>query len=226
MRWREELAHGRDGDEAIVRAMETAGRAVVFCGTTVAIGLLALVALPLPFLRVGRLRRDADPARSASLVALTLLPVVLHSLGPQARLAAPAHRRQGARALDALGAAASCATAGSRPAGAILVLAALVLAATNMQLGLSNADTIAKSGDAKDGLVALEQSGIGSGALTPLRGPRARRLARRGGRRGRRASTAIHGAVAPPTPPGARDGTAHRRRLPDARRLDAGQAAT
>ena len=31
--------------------MESAGRAVVFSGVTVAIGLLALIALPLPFLR-------------------------------------------------------------------------------------------------------------------------------------------------------------------------------
>ncbi len=37
VRWREERAHGRTGDEAVVRAMETAGRAVVFSGTTVAI---------------------------------------------------------------------------------------------------------------------------------------------------------------------------------------------
>ena len=51
VRWREERAHGLSGDAAIVRAMQTAGRAVVFSGTTVAIGLLALVALPLPFLR-------------------------------------------------------------------------------------------------------------------------------------------------------------------------------
>ena len=38
----------RSGDEAIQRAMETAGRAVIFSGTTVAIGLFALIALPLP----------------------------------------------------------------------------------------------------------------------------------------------------------------------------------
>ena len=50
-RWREERAHGATGDEAVQRAMETAGRAVVFSGITVAIGLLALIALPLPFLR-------------------------------------------------------------------------------------------------------------------------------------------------------------------------------
>jgi RND superfamily putative drug exporter len=50
-RWREERAQGRVGDEAVQRAMETAGRAVLFSGVTVAIGLLALIALPVPFLR-------------------------------------------------------------------------------------------------------------------------------------------------------------------------------
>ncbi len=52
VRWREERAHGHDRDDAIVRAMATAGRAVVFSGTTVGIGLLALIvvagALPAP----------------------------------------------------------------------------------------------------------------------------------------------------------------------------------
>ena len=76
VRWREERAHGREGDEAIVRAMETAGRAVVFSGTTVAIGLLALVALPLPFLRSVGYGGMLIPLISV-LVALTLLPVVL-----------------------------------------------------------------------------------------------------------------------------------------------------
>src|SRR6202011_2237728 len=43
VRWREERAHGLTGDAAVQKAMETAGRAVVFSGTTVAVGLLALV---------------------------------------------------------------------------------------------------------------------------------------------------------------------------------------
>jgi RND superfamily putative drug exporter len=51
--------------------------------------------------------------------------------------------------------------------GAAALLAALVLAATNLQPGLSNVDTIAKRGDAKQGLIALERSGIGPGALLP-----------------------------------------------------------
>ena len=88
-RWREERAHGREGDEAVQRAMETAGRAVVFSGTTVAIGLLALVALPLPFLRSIGYGGMLIPLVS-TVVAITLLPVVLSTLG--SRLDWP-HRR-------------------------------------------------------------------------------------------------------------------------------------
>jgi len=51
IRWREEREKGLEGDEAVVAAMGTAGRAVVFSGTTVAVGLLALVVLPVPFMR-------------------------------------------------------------------------------------------------------------------------------------------------------------------------------
>jgi RND superfamily putative drug exporter len=75
-RWREERSHGRSGDEAVQRAMETAGRAVVFSGVTVAIGLLALIALPLPFLRSMGYGGMLIPLVS-TLVAITLLPVVM-----------------------------------------------------------------------------------------------------------------------------------------------------
>ena len=47
------------------------------------------------------------------------------------------------------------------------VIVALALAATDLQLGSSDADTVARSGDAKQGLVALEDAGIGEGALLP-----------------------------------------------------------
>ena len=49
-RYREELQR-REVDDAIVRTMETAGRAVVFSGATVAIGLALLLFMPLPFVR-------------------------------------------------------------------------------------------------------------------------------------------------------------------------------
>src|SRR4029079_6250532 len=75
--------HGHELEDATVRAMATAGRAVVFSGTTVAIGLLALIALPLPFLRSMGYGGMLIPLVSV-VVALTLLPVVLATIGPVA----------------------------------------------------------------------------------------------------------------------------------------------
>jgi putative drug exporter of the RND superfamily len=164
-RWREERSHGRSGDEAVQKAMETAGRAVVFSGVTVAIGLLALIALPLPFLRSMGYGGMLIPLVS-TVVAITLLPVVLAKLGP--RLDWP-HRRTDDKASRAW---TRWAQAVSRrrwlAAGAgMAVIVALAFSATDIQLGSSDADTIARSGDAKEGLVALEEAGIGEGALLP-----------------------------------------------------------
>ncbi|MGB2696109.1 MAG: MMPL family transporter [Dehalococcoidia bacterium] len=198
MRWREERAHGLEGDAAIVRAMETAGRAVVFSGTTVAIGLLALIALPLPFLRSIGYGGMLIPIMSVA-VALTLLPVVLHSAGgrldwPHRRtddLASPGWTRWARGIVKHRVIAAGT---------ALLILGALVVAATTMHPGLSDLDTIAQKGDAKEGLVALQDSGIGGGALLPnevlVRGSAspdavAAALADVGG---------IHGAAAPDDP--------------------------
>jgi uncharacterized membrane protein YdfJ with MMPL/SSD domain len=50
-RWREEREAGRSNEEAILAGAPTAGRAVVLSGTIVAVGLLSLVLLPVPFLR-------------------------------------------------------------------------------------------------------------------------------------------------------------------------------
>src|SRR4051812_12256856 len=164
-RWREERAHGRTGEEAVQRAMETAGRAVVFSGLTVAIGLLALVALPLPFLRSMGYGGMLIPFVS-TMVAITLLPVLLAKAG--GRLDWP-HKRTDDRASRAWtrwaeGVARRRVFAA---AAAALIIGALVVAATGLQFGTANADAIAKPGDAKAGLVALERSGIGPGALLP-----------------------------------------------------------
>ena len=50
-RFREELAHGLEVDAAVLRTMQTAGRAVMVSGATVAIGLALLMFMPLPFIR-------------------------------------------------------------------------------------------------------------------------------------------------------------------------------
>ncbi len=81
-RWREERAHGRENHEAVVVAMATAGRAVVLSGLTVAIGLIALVVLPVPGLRSVGYGGMLIPLVSTS-VALTLLPALLGGVGPR-----------------------------------------------------------------------------------------------------------------------------------------------
>jgi uncharacterized membrane protein YdfJ with MMPL/SSD domain len=78
-RYREEHATQPSREEAVVRTMETAGRAVVFSGTAVAIGLGLLLFMPLPFMR-GFGVTLAIPAVSI-LCAVTLLPVLLYYLG-------------------------------------------------------------------------------------------------------------------------------------------------
>jgi RND superfamily putative drug exporter len=198
VRWREERAHGLAGDEAVVRAMETAGRAVVFSGTTVAIGLLALVALPLPFLRSVGYGGLLIPLISV-LVAVTLLPVVLSKLGP--RLDWP-HVRDDDRASRSWTGWANLVVRRRWVAalGAALVLAALVLAATNLQLGLSNVNTIARQGDAKQGLLALERSGIGAGALLPNEALVEGASSPEGVAAALAALPGVHGAVAPDSP--------------------------
>src|SRR3954464_9602877 len=164
-RWREERAHGHTGDEAVQRAMETAGRAVVFSGITVAIGLLALIALPLPFLRSMGYGGMLLPLVS-TLVAITLLPVILAKAG--AKLDWP-HRRTDDKASRAwIRWAEAVSRRRWRAAGAgMAVILALALSATNLQLGAADADTIAKSGPAEQGLKQLESAGIGEGSILP-----------------------------------------------------------
>jgi RND superfamily putative drug exporter len=80
-RWREEREAGLSNEEAILAAAPTAGRAVVLSGLTVAVGLLSLVLLPVPFLRSIGLGGMMIPL-VAIVSALTLLPVILAVWGP------------------------------------------------------------------------------------------------------------------------------------------------
>jgi RND superfamily putative drug exporter len=205
VRWREEREKGLENDEAIVQAMKTAGRAVVFSGTTVAIGLLALVALPLPFLRSMGYGGLLIPL-VATVTAITLLPVVLSKMGPKLdkkRIKRSDRsfrfwtgwsewivRRRGLAALIA-----------------VALLALLIYPVTNLHMGQSDPDTIATAGPAKDALKQLRDSGIGSGViaptetLVPVEGAEAVRAAQA-------EVKGVHGAVAPDAPEWRRDGLA------------------
>ena len=79
-RFRDELREGNDVETALVETMNHAGRSVIVSGSTVAIGLLSLVALPLPLIRSMGIGGMLIPAVSV-LASLTLLPAMLAVLG-------------------------------------------------------------------------------------------------------------------------------------------------
>jgi putative drug exporter of the RND superfamily len=78
-RYREEIRNGRSKEDAIVRTMQTAGRAVVFSGSAVGIGLALMLFMPLPFMRGFGIGGLVIPLVSVA-CALTLLPVLLYFL--------------------------------------------------------------------------------------------------------------------------------------------------
>ena len=167
VRWREERQRPNVSNEAAVRnAMQHAGSAVVFSGTTVAISLLALLALPVPFLRsigaAGLLIALVSVA-----VAVTLLPVVLATIGP--KLDWPRNRRD-AQASRGWSAWARLVVrhrwVAAVASGAVLV--ALVAAASTIQLGNPRADSLAQAGPARVGLEKLKDAGLGTGPLSPF----------------------------------------------------------
>ena len=81
-RFREELALGRSTEDALVETMTHAGRSVIISGSTVAIGLLSMIILPLPFIRSIGIGGMLIPAVSV-LASITLLPALLSLLGPR-----------------------------------------------------------------------------------------------------------------------------------------------
>ena len=164
MRWREERRDGVSSAIAVENAMEHAGRAVVFSGTTVAIALLALVVLPIPFLRSIGIAGLFIPLVSVA-VAITLLPVVLATVGPRL------DRRRWRRERGRLWTAWARAVVRHRWAAAIgsaAVLAVLAGAAFSIQLGSPSAESLARSGSARAGFEQLERAGLGAGPLAPF----------------------------------------------------------
>jgi putative drug exporter of the RND superfamily len=80
LRFREEVERGLPTEDAIVRTMATAGRAVVFSGLAVAAGLALLLAIPVPFIRSLGVGGLLIPLVSI-LAALTLQPALLSLAG-------------------------------------------------------------------------------------------------------------------------------------------------
>jgi uncharacterized membrane protein YdfJ with MMPL/SSD domain len=94
-RYREELAAGREGVEALRRTLTTAGRTVAFSALTVAVAMAALLVFPQRFLYsmgFGGL----FVALLSAVSALVLLPTLIAFLGPRVNALSPAFLRRSA----------------------------------------------------------------------------------------------------------------------------------
>ena len=203
-RWREERAAGRGNAAAVAEAMNHAGRAVVFSGLTVAIGLLSMVVLPVPMLRSVGYGGVLVPLVSVA-VAITLLPVILATVGP--RLDWPRLRTE--RSASRMFSAWARGVYSHRWLAALAglgVLTALMLPALSLHLGEPGSTAQATAGPAHDALATLTDGGVPSGVLTPvevLTSSAPGRVADLAAR-----VPGVYAAVAPSTPDYRRPGTA------------------
>jgi putative drug exporter of the RND superfamily len=202
-RFRDELREGKDVDAALVETMNHAGRSVIISGSTVALGLLAMIALPLPLLRSMGIGGMLIPVVSV-LASLTLLPAMLAVLGQRInsirvmpkRLIDHGHPEDGA-----WGRWARLVLRRPVAIAAVGVAIVAVLAGLGTQLNPNEAQlkNFPGSGTAIAGRDQLAAAGISPGAMKPLNvlvenGGNAQQVAVR-----LRAVPGVLGATAPPT---------------------------
>jgi uncharacterized membrane protein YdfJ with MMPL/SSD domain len=170
-RYREERRAGRSKEDAVAETMETAGRAVVFSGTAVAIGLALMLFMPLPFMRGFGLAGLLIPLVSV-LAAVTLLPVLLYWLEDRLDRVRLVPRRVIERREDSERGfwARLAGRIMRRPvvfaAGAAAALLALAVPVLALELGPGSNEGIPQDLEAVRGLNVLTEA-VGEGAISP-----------------------------------------------------------
>ncbi|MCU1692088.1 MAG: conserved rane protein of unknown function [Frankiales bacterium] len=165
-RWREERAKGADNETAVLTAVRTAGHAVLASGVTVAISLVSLLVVPVPFLRSMGLGGMLIPLVSVAVV-LTLLPALLGGIGP--RIDWPHIRKEGVAARGwSAWAGAIVKRRWVATLVAVVALGALIVPVFDLRIGQSGSDSLARSGPAYEALQVLRDGGVGTGVLTPI----------------------------------------------------------
>ena len=150
----------------MVTAVRTAGHAVLASGVTVAISLLALLVVPVPFLRSMGLGGMLIPLVSVAVV-LTLLPAILGGIGP--RIDWPRIRKEGTAARGwSAWARLVVRRRGLAAAVALAALGALILPVFDLRIGQSDLPPLSRSGPAYDALEDLREAGVAPGVLTPI----------------------------------------------------------
>jgi uncharacterized membrane protein YdfJ with MMPL/SSD domain len=170
-RYREQLSEGDDPRDALETTMATAGRATLFSGLTVAIGLALLLLMPLPFMRSMGAGAVLIPLVSI-LASATFLPALLSVLGAGVnRLRVVPRGLLERRASGASGMWSRLARSIMRHpivyllgAGSLLI----ALAVPALQLHLTGGDNrgTPRGTQASDGLYLLQAS-VGPGPLAP-----------------------------------------------------------
>jgi putative drug exporter of the RND superfamily len=171
-RFRDELREGEDVETALVQTMTHAGRSVIVSGSTVAVGLLSMVILPLPFIRSIGIGGMLIPAVSV-VAAITLLPALLASLGEKInsvrllprRLVDSGHPEDGW-----WGRWAGLVIRRPVPVAAVglAIVAALVYSGLHLNPSEAQAKDFPGKGDAIDGRAALAAAGISAGVMKPF----------------------------------------------------------
>jgi RND superfamily putative drug exporter len=170
-RFREELAGGRSSDDALVETMTHAGRSVIVSGSTVAIGLLSMVILPLPFIRSIGIGGMLIPL-IAVIAAITLLPAMLSLLGTRInRLRVMPKRFVKPPSADTGFWARWARTVTRRPVpifiAGVVIVALVVYPAFHMNPSDAELRKEPGSGDAEAGRAAITASGIPDGVYLP-----------------------------------------------------------
>jgi RND superfamily putative drug exporter len=170
-RYREELNKGEEPREALVATMSTAGRATLFSGLTVALGLGLLILMPLPFMQSMGVGGVLVPLVSIA-ACVTLLPALLAVMGQKVNRLRVVPRRVLENRQDIeRGLWARLARSIMRHPVPYLatggaVMAALIIPATQLKLTGGDNRGIPKTTEATKGLALLERT-LGPGSLAP-----------------------------------------------------------
>ena len=168
-RYRDGLHDGRDPRDAVVHAINTSGRAVLFAGCTVVISLLGLFVVGLSFIR-GMATGAAVAVLIVMLASVTLLPAVLGFVGHTIDKWALPHARKQTVTKDSLWVRWSR-TLQRRPWTAaivgLVILLVLAIPAVSLRLGVADAGNDPTSQTTRRAYDLLAE-GFGPGSSGPL----------------------------------------------------------
>ena len=165
-RWREERRNGHSNEAAVAAAMSRAGHSVWFSGMIASLGLVALTVVPNSVVRGIGIAGLFIPS-TATVVALTLLPLVLSKLGP--RLDWP--RRRNAGSASRFWTWWAQKVIRHRVMAAVIglgVLFGLAGVAATINVAQPTSAALASQGSYTDGLHVVEADGFPSGVLTTV----------------------------------------------------------